>query len=280
MNIRFFLGSLLVASAMALTISCDKEEKDSPIDELLLVASPTSVDFAWKSPDPQTILVATNSPSGFTIGKTADWYSVSVNGRKVTFNVQTNNGPARTHELVITAEGTADLIITVNQEEGGKAREVVYNFTTPGPFDIGWPTANFTSEFTDNITAGDGWGKIGGHFYAGLDGVGTQDKTLPVYKDIYGKAFDKDGNEVDWLYNIGFTDNNDGPYKDGTGSEFKIYIAYKANTTGAPRFATIKLYFEDTEAFKVVGTYDREGNLQPITCKDPIFTCDVTQPAE
>ena len=273
--------ALYLMSVLAVVAGCNKPDNENPEpqDSYTLAASPRTVDFSWNNPAEQSITVVTNSPNGFKLGEPAAWYTVKSDGRTVTFTAQTNEGDARTHNFVITAQGADDLVITVNQEQGGKAKEVIYNFTTPGPLDIGWPTANYTSEFTDNITAGEGWGKFGGHFYAGLDGVATQDKTLPVYKDIYGKAFDAEGKVVDWLYDIAFTDNDNGKYTDGTGSEFKIYIAYKANTTGQPRTATIKLFFDDTEEYKVVGTYDREGNLQGITCKDPIFTCEVTQPA-
>lgn len=277
------MSILCLAGMIAMTLSC-KKGNDVPgqgdeTGSYTLAASPKTVEFGWSSPAPQTITVVTNSPDGFTLGQPADWYQVKAEGRNVTFTAQDNAGAARTHDFVITAKGAEDLVIKVSQEEGGKAKEVTYNFRAAGPLDIGWPTANYVSEFNDNVTAGDGWGKFGGHFYAAIDGVATQDKTLPVYKDIYGKAYDASGNEVDWLYDIAFTDNDNGKYTDGTGPEFKIYIGYKANTTGAPRSATIKLFFDDTDAYKVVGTYAEDGTLTAITGKDPIFYADVTQPA-
>lgn len=277
-----FRSLCLFGTALAL-VACNKPDDDKEEGgNYTLAASPRTVNFAWSNPDPQTVTVVTNSPDGFKLGATADWYSASVgaDGKTVTLTAQSNDGDERTHVLVVTATGADNLEITVTQEAGGRVKEVTYNFCAPGPLDIGWPTVQFTGEFTDNITAGDGFGTFGGHFYAALDGVATQDKTLPVYKDIYGHGFDADGKVVDWLYNIGFTDVDGGPYTDGTGPQFKIYIAYKANTTGAPRSATIKLFFDETEAYKVVGIYDTDANLVNIAPDDPIFTCEVTQPAE
>ena len=282
MRKNFVIKSLCILGTVIAFAACNKpdDEGGDPVN-YTLAASPRSVNFAWSNPDPQNVTVVTNAPDGFKLGSTADWYSASVgsDGKTVTFTAQSNDGDERSHTLVITATGADNLEITVTQEAGGRVKEVVYNFCAPGPLDIGWPTIQFTGEFTDNITAGDGFGTFGGHFYAGIDGVATQDKTLPVYKDIYGKAYDADGNEVDWLYNIGFTDMDGAPYSDGSGPQFKIYIAYKANTTGEPRSATIKLYFDETEAYKVVGIYDVDANLVNIAPDDPIFTCDVTQPA-
>lgn len=271
---------MLSVLAIASVASCNKEggDENTTPEVTKLLASPKTVDFSWKDPAPQTITVVCNAADGYTVGQTAEWYTAVADGKNLTITAQTNTGEARSHSLVLSAKGADDLAITVNQEAGGVAKELSYNFTTAGPYDIGWPTLNFIGEFTDNIQAGDGWGHTGGHFYAALDGVGSQDRKAPYYRDIYGKAYDADGKEVDWLYNISYTDNDNGKYT-GEGGEYKIYIEYKANTTGAPRYAKVCLYFDDTDEYKVVGTYDNEGNYKQITCKEPIFSFEVTQPA-
>lgn len=292
MKTNIFFKALSIFVALAAIAGCEKPDSNDdvkdPAENYTLIASPRTVNFSWSEPAPQTVSVVTNSPDGYKVSEAPEWFTVAVDGKTVTLTAQSNTGDARSHELVISAEGAESLTITVNQEAGGMAKNVVYNFTTHGPnlgengpLNVAWPTQTFLSELTDAITAGEGWGKTGGHFGVSVNDEIVTDQTLPVFKDVYGKAFDENGAEVDWLYNIAFTDNDNGKYVgDGNGTQYKIYVDFKANTTGAARKATVKLYFDDTDVYTVVGTYNVNGEYVGITSKDPIYSFDVVQPAE
>ena len=91
----------------------------SETTEYTLIASPTSLSFGWNSTSPQTITVTTNAPA-FTVGETADWYTATASGNTVTVTPTENTGEARNHQLVISAEGAADVIITISQDKQGE----------------------------------------------------------------------------------------------------------------------------------------------------------------
>lgn len=128
MKTKYFSCLACAAIALSGAISCSKSSDDPKPDDpnggnettYTLIASPLSLSFGWSNPTSQSITVTTNSPEGFEIGKTADWYTAQKEGNKVVVTPQANNGDARTHELEIKAKGATSAKILISQEKKGE----------------------------------------------------------------------------------------------------------------------------------------------------------------
>lgn len=127
---RTFLFNAMCASfALVSAIACQKENPDPAQPgnggnggdaQYTLIASPLSLEFGWNSTSPQTVTVTTNAPSGFVVGQTADWYDAQASGNKISVVPQVNEGEARSHDLVISAEGANSVTIRISQDAKGE----------------------------------------------------------------------------------------------------------------------------------------------------------------
>lgn len=133
MKKSFLFRAVAVTAALAIALSCTKEGNGDNNGnegneggngnteyEYALIAAPQALSFGWNQPAAQSVTVTTNSPAGFTVGQPADWYTAVANGNKVIITPSTNEGDARFHELVLSAEGAPDVKILVNQDKKGE----------------------------------------------------------------------------------------------------------------------------------------------------------------
>ncbi|MBQ8271662.1 MAG: hypothetical protein IJZ09_01450 [Tidjanibacter sp.] len=137
------------------------------------------------------------------------------------------------------------------------ATEIIYCFTN-----MAVQTAyNFPA--TEGVAATDYYivdeGEFGNHIF---------DYTKPYYTTMRMEYLDATSNEVvDWVTLSTRANDN------------KLDFAYQANS-GAERTAIINIYWDDTEEYKVVGTYKKaDKSYEEITTADPIMTITVTQAA-
>lgn len=146
-----------VAAAMTMIFSCSKEEAGDKTNgdngdsgntgnaEYALIAAPQALSFGWNQPAAQSVTVTTNSPSGFTVGQPADWYTAVASGNKVIITPSTNEGDARFHELVLSAEGANDVKILINQDKKGEIPS-----SLQGSKYIVWQLDQSSAEFLGN----------------------------------------------------------------------------------------------------------------------------------
>lgn len=134
------------------------------------------------------------------------------------------------------------------------ATELTYHFTNKAmrtSYDI---TATASAIQTD-------------YFIVALNGVDNTEYSKPYYADIRFEVLDAEGNVANWL--VPTVKENDN----------KLIFTYEANE-GAARTATLNLYWDDTEEYKVVGTIKNDAKeLEAITTTDPIMTIKVNQAA-
>lgn len=148
---------------------------------------------------------------------------------------------------------TADpiLTLTVNQAAGTglSYEQLVYQFTNKGVA----VNHNFAKE----------GGTYTGTYNVKVDGTENVDYAAAYYQGWRYEAVDANGNTVDWVRAYPFYN--------------QVNVEAQANT-GEERTATVNLYWDDTDAYKVVGTHKAEGGaLTEITTTEPIMTFNVTQ---
>lgn len=180
----------------------------------------------------------------------------------------------------VLAAGDPVFSMVVNQKSATSKSKVIYDFYT-----ISWSTmqqlfGDPANNYPNNpkfegssITAAGGTVHSGGQFRAFIDGSPSTNWTG---LQITGDAVDSGNNAVDWVSNVTVTGG-------------KVYFTLAANTTGAPRSATVRWFANDEGTlYEVVGTYYNDnptisGNamaatVKTITSAEPIFTLAITQP--
>ncbi len=223
-------------------------------------------------------------------GNVVDWITASPFSNTIDLTCAANTGEARsatvnfywddTEEFVVigtikTADRTpydiasgnftsADPILTITINQEGKSSEpttLYYHFTDKG---IGALHHEFTAAGQMNKNLG--W------YSCFIGGKDNATGTNACFQQWIAKAYDENGNEVDWVYATPVPDKNE------------VYLSCEANA-GDARTATVKLYWVDNEDFVVIGTiktadrtpYDiASGNF---TSADPILELTVNQAA-
>ena len=99
--------------------SCDPNPDNDTVTPSLSVNPPT-VNFAAVPEEPQILTVTATGIASWSVGETAEWYEAVKEGtdKIVVTAVLENDGAARQHTLVISAEGVDDQSVTVTQEAG------------------------------------------------------------------------------------------------------------------------------------------------------------------
>lgn len=128
---------------------------------------------------------------------------------------------------------SADPILTITVNQEGKSSEpttLYYHFTDKG---IGALHHEFSAAGQTNKNLG--W------YSCFIGGKDNATGTNACFQQWIAKAYDENGNEVDWVYATPVPNKNE------------IYLSCEANT-GDARTATVKLYWVDNEDFVVIGT--------------------------
>lgn len=155
-------------------------------------------------------------------------------------------------EVTVTQAGAAE----VTPGPSGPA-ELIYEFTNKG--------AN-TLTYNYGVAGGEQGGQ---YFIVMINNVENTDYSADYYNVFRFEAVDADGNVVEWA------SGRDNP------SHNSLLFACTANETGVARTATVNVYWEDTDEYKVVGTYkNAERTLEAITTEDPIFSVTINQAAQ
>ena len=224
-----------------------------------------------------------------TSNEVVDWVTLSTraNDNKLDFAYQANSGAERTAIINIYWDDTEEykvvgtykkadksyeeitttdpiMTITVTQAAGAVtpdpepdpsgATELTYHFTNKAmrtSYDIAATASTMQTDY----------------FIVALNGVDNIEYSKPYYADIRFEVLDAEGNVANWL--VPTVKENDN----------KLIFTYEANE-GAARTATLNLYWDDTEEYKVVGTVKNDAKeLEAITTADPIMTIKVNQAA-
>lgn len=223
-------------------------------------------------------------------GNVVDWVTASPFSNTINMTCAANKGAARsatvnfywddTEEIVVIgtiktadrkpydiASGnftSADPILTITVNQEGKSLEpttLYYHFTDKG---IGALNHDFSAAGQNNKNLG--W------YSCYIGGKDNGDGKNDCFQKWISKAYDADGNEVDWVYATPVPNKNE------------IYLSCAANA-GEARAATVKLYWVDNEDFVVIGTVrtaDRVGldiEHGTFTSVDPILELTVNQAA-
>lgn len=199
MKKRSFLmtaASVLLVAMAAVGCSKDKGTDGTGPDDntggddydYTLIANQLTVNFGWNDPAPVEFRVTTNSPDGWVVGETPDWYDAEKSGNMLKLTAKSNNGDKLTHTLKITAEGAKPLNIIVNQSAKGEVPE-----SLTGSAYYVFQLDNISSEYLGD--------KIIEHFYEDGTGIRRIDvwnagETLSGYEGI-GPSFY--GYQTGWM---------------------------------------------------------------------------------
>lgn len=218
-------------------------------------------------------------------GNEVDWLSIRhQNNNRIYLTCQANKAEARVATINLYWDDTAEYKVVGTYKQAAPNHQVLEEITTNDPIltltvnqaaGNGGPT-ELIYEFTNkgattlNYNFGVNGGEQGcGYFIVMINNVENVDYSADYYNVFRFEAVDADGNVVEWASGRRNPTHN------------SFLFACTANESGEARTATINVYWEDTDEYKVVGTYkNAERTLEAITTEDPIFSVTVNQAAQ
>lgn len=220
------------------------------------------VTWVTAAPFSNTINITCVANTGEARSATVNFYWDDTDEYKVIGTVKTADRVAQ--DIASGTFTSADPILTLTVTQDAKSLEpttLYYHFTDKG---IGALHHEFTAAGQMNKNLG--W------YSCFIGGKDNATGTNACFQQWIAKAYDENGNEVDWVYATPVPNKNE------------VYLSCEANA-GDARTATVKLYWVDNEDFVVIGTiktadrtpYDiASGNF---TSADPILELTVSQAA-